>query len=222
MEHDLTMGLSVWAIVAIICNSVVGVLILILFAILYKACQVPSQQEKTPASTEPKQKKTEQKCLLTAAWWCKSRRIRCSTRYQICLPSPPPNLRTPFCFCLTSFVWFVGLAEPRGVARPTTISSPNPLICAACCSTVHLPACLLCSIRADHDSLLYSPSHFVSHLSIWDKRSKNCKVTRLKLEDEKNEGQELSSNVFHAQISRPSSADSWFDTLFTNRTCTVV
>lgn len=67
MEHDLTLGLSVWAIVAIVCNSVVGVLILILFGILYKACQVPSHQEKAPATTELEQKTTEQKCLLTAA-----------------------------------------------------------------------------------------------------------------------------------------------------------
>ncbi|KAJ3603433.1 hypothetical protein NHX12_028179 [Muraenolepis orangiensis] len=35
--------LSVWAIVAIVCNFVVGVLVLILFAVLYKACKVPSQ-----------------------------------------------------------------------------------------------------------------------------------------------------------------------------------
>ncbi|KAG8012130.1 hypothetical protein GBF38_004598 [Nibea albiflora] len=65
MEPDLRMGLSVWAIVAIVCNSVVGVLILILFVILYKACKVPSHQEKVPAS--PEQKKPEQKYLLTAA-----------------------------------------------------------------------------------------------------------------------------------------------------------
>uniref|UniRef100_A0A3P8TCX9 Uncharacterized protein n=1 Tax=Amphiprion percula TaxID=161767 RepID=A0A3P8TCX9_AMPPE len=37
MEHDLRTGLSVWAIVAIVCNSVVGILILVLFVILYKA-----------------------------------------------------------------------------------------------------------------------------------------------------------------------------------------
>ncbi|CAG5921522.1 unnamed protein product [Menidia menidia] len=41
MEHDLRMGLSLWSIVAIVCNSVVGVLILILFVILYKACKGP-------------------------------------------------------------------------------------------------------------------------------------------------------------------------------------
>lgn len=67
MERDLTTGLSVWAIAAIVCNSAVGVLILILFGILYKACQVPSRQEKAPAAAEPKLKKIEQKRLLTAA-----------------------------------------------------------------------------------------------------------------------------------------------------------
>ncbi|KAF6729269.1 hypothetical protein FQA47_020902 [Oryzias melastigma] len=49
MEHDLRMGLSFWAIAAIVCNSVVGVLILVLFVILYKACKVPSHQDKVPA-----------------------------------------------------------------------------------------------------------------------------------------------------------------------------
>lgn len=67
MEHDLWSGLSVWAIAAIVCNSAVGILILILFGILYKACQVPSQQAKGPAISEPEQKTTEQKYLLTAA-----------------------------------------------------------------------------------------------------------------------------------------------------------
>lgn len=67
MEHELRMGLSVWAIVAIVCNSVVGVLILILFVILYKACKVPSHQEKVPVFTEKEQKQAEHKYLLTAA-----------------------------------------------------------------------------------------------------------------------------------------------------------
>ncbi|KAJ0067452.1 hypothetical protein NL108_007918 [Boleophthalmus pectinirostris] len=68
MEHELRMGLSVWAIAAIICNSVVGVLILILFVILYKACKVPSQQEKQPVlSLESDRKTVEQKYLLSAA-----------------------------------------------------------------------------------------------------------------------------------------------------------
>ncbi|XP_068559770.1 adropin-like [Cebidichthys violaceus] len=70
MEHELRMGLSVWAIIAIVCNSVVGVLILILFVILYKACKVPSHQEKVPGFTavpEKRKKMPEQKYLLTAA-----------------------------------------------------------------------------------------------------------------------------------------------------------
>ncbi|KAK9522596.1 hypothetical protein VZT92_019048 [Zoarces viviparus] len=65
MEHDLMMGLSVWAIIAIVCNSVVGVLILILFVILYKACKVPSHQ--VPGFTAVPEKMPEQKYLLTAA-----------------------------------------------------------------------------------------------------------------------------------------------------------
>lgn len=67
MEHELRMGLSVWAIVAIVCNSVVGVLILMLFVILYKACKVPSRQEKAPAFAQKEQTNTEHKYLLTAA-----------------------------------------------------------------------------------------------------------------------------------------------------------
>lgn len=64
----MRMGLSVWAIVAIVCNSVVGVLILILFVILYKACKVPSHPEKVPVFTAaPELKKAEQKYLLTTA-----------------------------------------------------------------------------------------------------------------------------------------------------------
>lgn len=68
MEADLRTGLSVWAIVAIVCNSVVGILILILFVILYKACKVPSHPEReTVFTAEQEQKKGEQKYLLTAA-----------------------------------------------------------------------------------------------------------------------------------------------------------
>lgn len=67
MEHELRTGLSVWAIVAIACNSVVGVLILILFVVLYKACKVPSRQEKAPALAQKAQANTEHKYLLTAA-----------------------------------------------------------------------------------------------------------------------------------------------------------
>lgn len=68
MEHDLRTGLSVWAIVAIVCNSVVGILILVLFVILYKACKVPSHQEKMPVFTAKlEQKNPEEKYILTAA-----------------------------------------------------------------------------------------------------------------------------------------------------------
>lgn len=66
MEHELRMGLSVWAIAAIVCNSVVGVLMIILFVILYKACKVPSQ-EKAPGFTSEPVRKIEQKYLLSAA-----------------------------------------------------------------------------------------------------------------------------------------------------------
>uniref|UniRef100_A0A8C9V247 Adropin-like n=1 Tax=Scleropages formosus TaxID=113540 RepID=A0A8C9V247_SCLFO len=66
MESGENAGLSPAAIVAIVCNSVVGVLIFILFVILYKACQVPSRQEKTtPVAKEPEQQATEHKYLLT-------------------------------------------------------------------------------------------------------------------------------------------------------------
>lgn len=66
MELEKRTGLSVWAIAAIVCNSVVGVLLLVLFAVLYKACKVPSKPEKMPVFTAmPGQKNTEQKHLLT-------------------------------------------------------------------------------------------------------------------------------------------------------------
>uniref|UniRef100_A0A3Q1EZC8 Uncharacterized protein n=1 Tax=Acanthochromis polyacanthus TaxID=80966 RepID=A0A3Q1EZC8_9TELE len=66
MEDDLRTGLSVWAIVAIVCNSVVGILILVLFVILYKACKVPSHQEKMPVFiSKLEQKNPEEKYILT-------------------------------------------------------------------------------------------------------------------------------------------------------------
>lgn len=65
MEHELRTGLSVWAIAAIVCNSAVGILILILFVILYKACKVPSKQEKV--LLESSKKTVEHKYLLSAA-----------------------------------------------------------------------------------------------------------------------------------------------------------
>ncbi|KAL4623192.1 hypothetical protein GN956_G19084 [Arapaima gigas] len=65
MESGENVGLSAAAIVAIVCNSVVGVLILILFVILYKACQVPSHQEKpTTVAKGHEQQVTEHKYLL--------------------------------------------------------------------------------------------------------------------------------------------------------------
>lgn len=68
MEMELRTGLSAAAMVAIACNSVVAVLILILFVILYKACQVPSCPERAVVLTEtPEKQKNEQKYLLTAA-----------------------------------------------------------------------------------------------------------------------------------------------------------
>uniref|UniRef100_A0A3Q2ZZH1 Uncharacterized protein n=1 Tax=Kryptolebias marmoratus TaxID=37003 RepID=A0A3Q2ZZH1_KRYMA len=66
MEHDLSMGLSSWALVAIVCNSAVGVLILILFVILYKACKVPSHQDKLLTfAAMPERKAAAQKYTLT-------------------------------------------------------------------------------------------------------------------------------------------------------------
>uniref|UniRef100_A0A3P8WAG6 Uncharacterized protein n=1 Tax=Cynoglossus semilaevis TaxID=244447 RepID=A0A3P8WAG6_CYNSE len=67
MEHELRMGLSVWAITAIVCNSVVGVLILVLFIILCKACKVPSHTDKMLTFTVQKQPSTTQRYLLTVA-----------------------------------------------------------------------------------------------------------------------------------------------------------
>lgn len=69
METELRNGLSKAAIVAIVCNSVVAVLILILFVILYKACKIPSCPERAPvlAGTQEPQR-TEEKYLLSAAW----------------------------------------------------------------------------------------------------------------------------------------------------------
>ncbi|KAK7164419.1 hypothetical protein R3I94_002965 [Phoxinus phoxinus] len=68
METELRAGLSAAAIVAIVCNSVVAVLILILFVILYKACKIPSCPERAPVLAETQEPRiTEQKYLLTAA-----------------------------------------------------------------------------------------------------------------------------------------------------------
>uniref|UniRef100_A0A3B3VHJ7 Uncharacterized protein n=1 Tax=Poecilia latipinna TaxID=48699 RepID=A0A3B3VHJ7_9TELE len=68
MEHELSTGLSLWAIAAIVCNSVVGLLILILFVVLYKACKVPSHQDKMPVfAVRLDQTRAEEKYMLTAA-----------------------------------------------------------------------------------------------------------------------------------------------------------
>uniref|UniRef100_A0A8C6P7U2 Uncharacterized protein n=1 Tax=Nothobranchius furzeri TaxID=105023 RepID=A0A8C6P7U2_NOTFU len=68
MEHDVITGLSIWTIMAIVCNSVVGVLILILFVILYKACKVPSHTDKVLVFVSSlEQTKAEQKYMQTAA-----------------------------------------------------------------------------------------------------------------------------------------------------------
>uniref|UniRef100_A0A672K634 Uncharacterized protein n=1 Tax=Sinocyclocheilus grahami TaxID=75366 RepID=A0A672K634_SINGR len=68
METELGAGLSAAAIVAIVCNLIVAVLILILFVILYKACKIPSSLERAPVLVETQEpQRTEQKYLLTAA-----------------------------------------------------------------------------------------------------------------------------------------------------------
>lgn len=68
MEMERGRGLSSAAVVAIVCNTVLAVLIFLLFIIIYKACKVPSSPEKASvlAQTQAK-KKSEQKYLLTAA-----------------------------------------------------------------------------------------------------------------------------------------------------------
>ncbi|KAI4901478.1 hypothetical protein NFI96_000628 [Prochilodus magdalenae] len=61
-----TVGISTAAVVAIVCNVLVAVLILVLFLILYKACKVPSSQERVPVLAPGNtQQKNEQKYLLT-------------------------------------------------------------------------------------------------------------------------------------------------------------
>ncbi|GAA6111952.1 uncharacterized [Tachysurus ichikawai] len=68
MESEVRTGLSSAAVVAIVCNTVLAILIFLLFIIIYKACKVPSSPESAPvlAQTQEK-KKSEQKFLLTAA-----------------------------------------------------------------------------------------------------------------------------------------------------------
>lgn len=62
-------GLSTAAMVAIACNALVAFLLFILFLILYKACKVPSSQERLPVlapTPSPTQQRSEQKYLLTS------------------------------------------------------------------------------------------------------------------------------------------------------------
>lgn len=70
--RDSGVGLSTAAVVAIVCNVLVAVLLLVLFLILYKACKVPSSQERVPVLAPGNtQQKNEQKYLLTSwalAW----------------------------------------------------------------------------------------------------------------------------------------------------------
>lgn len=68
METEGRTGLSSAAVVAIVCNAVLAVLILLLFFIIYKACKVPSSPERAPVLAQTQEKKmSEQKYLLTAA-----------------------------------------------------------------------------------------------------------------------------------------------------------
>uniref|UniRef100_A0A8C6NQF6 Uncharacterized protein n=1 Tax=Nothobranchius furzeri TaxID=105023 RepID=A0A8C6NQF6_NOTFU len=64
-----TTGLSTAALVAIACNAFIGVLLLLLCLIVYRACRVPSRLERLPASApgeaEPQQI-NEHKYLLTS------------------------------------------------------------------------------------------------------------------------------------------------------------
>ncbi|KAJ8392789.1 hypothetical protein AAFF_G00072730 [Aldrovandia affinis] len=62
MESGASAGLSTAAVVAIVCNLLVAVLILILFVVLYKACKVPSSQERAPVlAAAPDQQKSAHK-----------------------------------------------------------------------------------------------------------------------------------------------------------------
>lgn len=65
MESRVSTGLSTGAVGAIVCNVLVAVLIVILFAILYKACKVPSSQERAPVlAVGPDKQKNAHKYLL--------------------------------------------------------------------------------------------------------------------------------------------------------------
>ncbi|KAJ7999771.1 hypothetical protein DPEC_G00197880 [Dallia pectoralis] len=69
MESGKSQGLSTAALVAIACNALVAILLLVLFLILYKACKVPSSQERVPVLAVPtgqNQQISEHKYLLTS------------------------------------------------------------------------------------------------------------------------------------------------------------
>uniref|UniRef100_A0A3P9AMK5 Adropin n=1 Tax=Esox lucius TaxID=8010 RepID=A0A3P9AMK5_ESOLU len=69
MESGESLGLSTAAVVAIACNALVAFLLLVLFLILYKACKVPSSQERAPVLAVPTgqtQQIGEHKYLLTS------------------------------------------------------------------------------------------------------------------------------------------------------------
>uniref|UniRef100_A0A8C7N190 Adropin n=3 Tax=Salmoninae TaxID=504568 RepID=A0A8C7N190_ONCKI len=69
MESEESLGLSTAAVVAITCNALVAILLLVLFLILYKACKVPSSQERVPVLAVPTgqtQQSSEHKYLLTS------------------------------------------------------------------------------------------------------------------------------------------------------------
>lgn len=67
-------GLSTAAVVAIVCNMLVAVLIFVLFLVLYRACKVPSSQEREPVLTptlhqreqDSDRERSEHKYLLSA------------------------------------------------------------------------------------------------------------------------------------------------------------
>uniref|UniRef100_A0A667YAK2 Uncharacterized protein n=1 Tax=Myripristis murdjan TaxID=586833 RepID=A0A667YAK2_9TELE len=67
-EEGMT-GLSTAALVAIACNTFVAILLLLLFLILYRACKVPSSQERLPVlapNVGQTQQRNEHKYLLTS------------------------------------------------------------------------------------------------------------------------------------------------------------
>uniref|UniRef100_A0A673WBU2 Adropin n=1 Tax=Salmo trutta TaxID=8032 RepID=A0A673WBU2_SALTR len=69
MESGERLGLSTAAVVAIACNAMVAILLLVLFLIIYRACKVPSSQERVPVLAVPAgqpQQSSEHKYLLTS------------------------------------------------------------------------------------------------------------------------------------------------------------